>query len=65
MSTKAYIGDGVYADLDGFAVVLTTEDGISVQNRIVLEPEIVESLLLWLERVATAAAEREEGGDSA
>ena len=27
---KSYIGDGVYADFDGYGIVLTTEDGISV-----------------------------------
>ncbi len=37
----SYLGDGVYADFDGFAVVLTTEDGVSVTNRIVLEPEVL------------------------
>lgn len=38
---KRYIGDGVYADIDDLGrLVLTTEDGISVTNRIVLEPEV-------------------------
>jgi hypothetical protein len=41
---KAYLGDGVYADFDGYAVVLTTENGIDTTNRIVLEPEILRSL---------------------
>ena len=40
---KRYIGDGVYAEFDGFEFVLTTEDGITVQNRIVLEPEHVQA----------------------
>ena len=41
---KRYIGDGVYVDFDGYALVLTTEDGISVTNRIVLEPEVYSGL---------------------
>lgn len=38
MTTKKYIGDGVYADYDGFAIILTTENGVSITNTIVLEP---------------------------
>jgi hypothetical protein len=38
---KRYLGDGVYADYDGYGVVLTTENGITTTNRIVLEPEII------------------------
>lgn len=46
---KRYIGDGVYVDVDGYAVILTTEDGICTTNRIVLEPQVVTSLELYLE----------------
>ena len=37
---KVYIGDGAYAAIgnDG-DLVLTTEDGISVHNTVVIEPE--------------------------
>jgi hypothetical protein len=37
MST-AYLGDGVYVAIDSGDVVLTTSDGRSVTNLIVLEP---------------------------
>lgn len=61
--TKAYIGDGVYVDLDAaHCVVLTTEDGYQTTNRIVLEPEVYLSLLRWfsrtMERRAQEAAEQ-------
>jgi len=46
-SLKQYIGDGVYADFDGFNVILTTENGIETTNRIVLEPEILSSFKRW------------------
>lgn len=50
--TKEYIGDGVYAEFDKYnSVVLTTENGIEVTNRIVLEPEVLAALLNWLQRV--------------
>lgn len=44
---KTYLGDGVYADFDGYGIVLTTENGISVTNTIVLEPEVYEALVAY------------------
>ena len=39
--SKRYLGDGVYADFDPQrGIVLTTEDGVSVTNTIVLETEV-------------------------
>lgn len=37
---KRYLGDGVYVEFDGFALWLTTENGIVTTNRVCLEPEI-------------------------
>lgn len=56
---KRYIGDGVYAEFDGYSIVLTTENGISVTNRIVLEPEVYEALTTY---AADLRAERAPGG---
>lgn len=42
---KAYLGDGCYVDFDGYALWLTTEDGISTTNTIALEPEVYQALL--------------------
>ena len=44
---KQYIGDGVYVAFDGYAIVLTTENGIDVTNTIVLEPEVFAALLRY------------------
>lgn len=55
---KRYVGDGVYADFDGFSIVLTTEDGIRATNRIVLEPEVWTALkdyAVWLRKAARDA----------
>ena len=42
---KRYLGDGVYVQSTAFGEVeLTTENGMSVQNRIILDPFIVEEL---------------------
>jgi hypothetical protein len=47
-SAPAYLGDGVYAEHDGWALVLTTSDGMSVTNRIVLESEVYATLLRYV-----------------
>ena len=52
---KVYIGDGVYIKLDGYGcLVLTTEDGISQTNRIVLEPEVYAALLRFVDDLRRA-----------
>jgi len=59
---KFYLGDAVYAELDSFgAVVLTTEDGISTTNRIVLEEETLDALMQWIERLYQEAVKAKEG----
>ena len=44
MGNKVYLGDGAYAEWDGDSWVITTSDGISDTNRIVLEPEVMAAL---------------------
>lgn len=46
MDPKIYIGDGVYAEDDGFGIWLTTlrPEG---QHRIYLEPEVLAALNEW------------------
>lgn len=46
---KNYLGDAVYADFDGWRVILTTENGISTSNTIVLEPEVFDALNRYVE----------------
>jgi hypothetical protein len=48
--SKKYLGDGVYADWeeDG-SLVLTTENGVSIGNTIVLGEDEVEALLYFIE----------------
>lgn len=48
---KVYIGDGCYVEFDGFEFVLTTEDGVKVTNRIILEPQVFENFLAFIEAV--------------
>ena len=55
---KAYIGDSVYAEWDGYQLTLTTENGYPDDplNRIVLEPEIWSSLVTWFDRMKSDTA---------
>ena len=48
---KEYIGDGMYAESDGFGIVLTTENGVETSNRIYLEPPVLTALMEFVERV--------------
>ena len=45
---KEYLGDGVYADFDGYHLVLTTENGIATTNTIYLEPEVTFALRRYI-----------------
>lgn len=47
---KEYIGDGIYAQVDGDALVLTTENGIQETNRIVIEIDQYDALQSYLKR---------------
>jgi len=57
---KAYLGDGVYVEFDGYGLVLTTEDGVTA-NRIVLESEVYQALVDYVERLKERAHGQEEG----
>ena len=57
-SNKVYLGDSVYAEMDPYgALVLTTWNGYpdDPRNKIVLEPEVIEALQLYLSTLANAS----------
>lgn len=56
---KAYLGDGVYVDWDGYGLVLTTENGIAVTNTIVLEPDVYTALAAYVDRYVTHGSQTE------
>ncbi len=41
--TRTYLGDGVYAEFDGFQIWLAANDGIRDYARIALEPEVLKA----------------------
>lgn len=53
---KQYLGDSVYAEFDGFAIVLTTENGDGPSNTIVLEPQVLTALNNFVERIKNIKA---------
>ena len=48
----AYLGDGVYVDIDGLNVVLTTENGVEVTNTIYLDRDVLVELTKWCKSMA-------------
>lgn len=46
--TKTYLGDGVYAEMEGTDLILTTSNGMKVTNRIILEPDVLDRLNQYL-----------------
>jgi len=48
---KEYLGDGAYVTYDGFGLILTAEDGLSVTNRVYLEPEVWFRLKDFVQRI--------------
>lgn len=60
MPNKTYLGDGVYAEFNGFQIVLTTENGVSITNTIYLEQDVYESLVLFVGRLKEEAKRRRE-----
>jgi len=48
---KDYLGDSVYADFDGFHIVLTTENGYGPSNTIALDPTVLKALDIYRVRL--------------
>ncbi len=50
---KEYLGDSVYTEYDGYAIILTTENGLpdDPSNKIYLEPEVVKAFLRFYAKV--------------
>jgi len=55
---KDYLGDSVYADFDGYAIVLTTENGCGPSNTISLEPAVLDALKNYEARLKETLANR-------
>ena len=49
--SKVYLGDGTYAQFDGFHLILTTENGIETTNTVYLEDWVFNALLRYAEEI--------------
>ena len=48
---KAYLGDGLYADFDGYHIVLTAENGVETTNTVYLDPAVFDALVAYNEKL--------------
>lgn len=66
LKEKQYLGDAVYVKPAGWgtAIWLTTEDGISETNKIMLEPEVLRALEKYLEVLSLAVKNHLETKDA-
>lgn len=64
ITDKHYLGDGCFVARDAERLILTAEDGRSVTDLIVLEPETYAALVAYVAAATIAgASESKEGGD--
>lgn len=54
IANKHYLGDGAYAEFDGYGIWLTAENGVVVTDRVYLEPPVYAELLRWVEGMKQA-----------
>jgi len=47
---KAYLGDGAYMEFRGDRIILTAEDGIRATDTVVLEPEVLHVMQVYLKQ---------------
>lgn len=47
---RTYLGDGLYAEHDGFQFWLISSNGIEDLNRVALEPYVLDAFMKYIER---------------
>lgn len=60
MSNKAYLGDGVYVQIDRGMLKLTAEDGIRATDTIYLEGFVFNQLVRYVENIKAENKARRE-----
>lgn len=48
--SKQYLGDGLYASFDGYHVILTAEDGVTVNETVYLESSVAKEAIKYMEK---------------
>ena len=57
-TNREYLGDSVYAELEGGMIKLTTNNGIGPSNTIWLEQFVYDALVSYVERAIQKAREK-------
>lgn len=52
---RTYLGDGLYAEFDGFQIRLFAHNGVTHTNEVYLEPAVLQSFLKFIEQVKEQA----------
>jgi len=60
MDNEVYLGDGVYAEYDGYAIVLKANDQENPTDVIKLEPDVLSALYRFVDRVKEKANEKND-----
>ena len=55
MKEKQYLGDGAFAEFDGYLICLSTEDGIRTTNSVYLEPGVAHNFLRYFAAISPEA----------
>jgi hypothetical protein len=51
LNEKTYLGDGLYAEHDGFGVWLRSENGVEVLSEVYLEPKVYGALQRFMQGI--------------
>lgn len=51
INEKIYLGDGLYANFDGYQIVLSAENGIYAHDTVYLDPFVLAKFLKYIEEL--------------
>jgi len=51
MNYREYLGDGLYADFDGYQIILAANNGIRDTNVVYLEPSVLKKFFAYTELI--------------
>jgi len=52
---KVYLGDSVYAEFDGYNIILSANNGYEDSDMIALDPDVQVNLVKFIERIVETA----------
>lgn len=61
---KVYLGDGLYAEYDGWQIKLYASNGVEATDTVYLEPSVLAAFERYVERLRSAADSARDGGEA-